>query len=292
MKNLTSIVETSSHYEIEVVEDTLKLLGEPIRLKDLVELTEEKIQWGKNPSYKMNSYMKISNSIVRSSEYGKYEYTDTNLEGCNDDMMGAIREEDAKLLESFRADVGTKEKRVYRVGEIVEGRVTGIEDYGAFICNDDETMQGLIHITNVRNSHVSDLSRYFKIGDRVSAKIVSVKPSGKLALSTKESSLPDYFANTMEEKMKPIQLKTINGLKESVRESREDKEKKQVIKFIEEITGVVSEPAKKIVDELIESHDMFTFMMALTSYSKEFKPDLSEIFAKGLQSILEDGEGL
>ena len=51
----------------------------------------------------------------------------------------------------------------YRVGDIVKGKVTGIERYGVFVCIDD--VYGLIHISEISNNFVKDINEYAKLDD-------------------------------------------------------------------------------------------------------------------------------
>ena len=59
----------------------------------------------------------------------------------------------------------------YQTGQIVEGKVTGIQPYGAFVALDRNT-SGLIHISEISDGYVRDISRYVKVGDTVRVKII------------------------------------------------------------------------------------------------------------------------
>ncbi|EMA6345147.1 S1 domain-containing post-transcriptional regulator GSP13 [Bacillus cytotoxicus] len=73
----------------------------------------------------------------------------------------------------------------YTTGVIVKGKVTGIQDYGAFVALDDET-QGLVHISEITNGYVKDVHDYLKIGDTVEVKVLSVdEEHKKMSLSLK-----------------------------------------------------------------------------------------------------------
>ena len=73
----------------------------------------------------------------------------------------------------------------YKKGDIVNGVVTGVEDYGAFLMFEDGYI-GLIHISEVTKGFVADINDYFKIGDTVEAKIVFIdEKEKKLNLSIK-----------------------------------------------------------------------------------------------------------
>ncbi|BAB07066.1 S1 domain-containing post-transcriptional regulator GSP13 [Halalkalibacterium halodurans] len=71
----------------------------------------------------------------------------------------------------------------YEVGSIVEGKVTGIKPFGAFVAIDDQK-QGLVHISEVAHGFVKDINDVLSVGDEVKVKILSVdEESGKISLS-------------------------------------------------------------------------------------------------------------
>ncbi len=74
----------------------------------------------------------------------------------------------------------------YKKGDIVEGKITSIENYGAFIKIDEE-YGGLVHISEMTDKFVNDVNDFFDINEIVSVKIISdvVIPS-QLKLSIKE----------------------------------------------------------------------------------------------------------
>ncbi len=61
----------------------------------------------------------------------------------------------------------------YKVGSIVEGSVTGIEDYGAFVSLDDY-YSGLIHISEISHGFVKSIGNFVKLGDTIRAKVIEV----------------------------------------------------------------------------------------------------------------------
>ena len=61
----------------------------------------------------------------------------------------------------------------YKIGSIVEGSVTGIENYGAFI-NLDDYYSGLIHISEISHGFVKDINNYVKLGDTIWVRVVDV----------------------------------------------------------------------------------------------------------------------
>ncbi len=76
------------------------------------------------------------------------------------------------------------------VGAIIEGVVTGITNFGAFVSLPDGKT-GLVHISEIADAYVKDINDYVKKNDRVRVKVLSVDPSGKIGLSIKQAS-PTY----------------------------------------------------------------------------------------------------
>ena len=70
------------------------------------------------------------------------------------------------------------------VGSIVEGRVTGITKFGAFVALPGGK-SGLVHISEVANSFVSDVHEHVQIGQTVKVRVLSVSDEGKINLSIK-----------------------------------------------------------------------------------------------------------
>ena len=64
----------------------------------------------------------------------------------------------------------------YEIGEIVEGKITGIQAYGAFVALDDDT-NGLIHISEISDGYVKDITRFIRVGDTVRVKIIDIDES-------------------------------------------------------------------------------------------------------------------
>ena len=73
----------------------------------------------------------------------------------------------------------------FQVGQVVEGKVVKITNFGAFVELDDGT-QGLIHISQISRNYVKNVSDYLRVGEVVKAKVREVKGNGKVDLSIKE----------------------------------------------------------------------------------------------------------
>ena len=72
------------------------------------------------------------------------------------------------------------------VGKTVEGKVTGITNFGAFI-QIDGGKTGLVHISEVALTYVKEIKAHLKEGDRVKAKVLSIDEKGKVSLSIKKA---------------------------------------------------------------------------------------------------------
>lgn len=72
------------------------------------------------------------------------------------------------------------------VGNIVEGTITGIAKFGAFVELPDKKV-GLVHISEVANEFVNDVNDYLKVKDKVRVKVITIDDRGKIALSIKQA---------------------------------------------------------------------------------------------------------
>ena len=71
------------------------------------------------------------------------------------------------------------------VGSVVEGKVTRITNFGAFVDLEDGK-SGLVHISEVADEYVSSVEDFLSEGDTVQAKVVNIDANGKIALSIKK----------------------------------------------------------------------------------------------------------
>ena len=75
---------------------------------------------------------------------------------------------------------------MYKVGDIVRCKVTGIEDYGIFV-NINENYNGLIHISEITYNFVRNINDYSSIGDFIFARILEIDSKEyKMKLSIKD----------------------------------------------------------------------------------------------------------
>ena len=72
------------------------------------------------------------------------------------------------------------------VGSVVDGVVTGITRFGAFVLLPGGKT-GLVHISEVADSYVNDIKEFVKEQDQVKVKILSYDGSQKIALSIRQA---------------------------------------------------------------------------------------------------------
>lgn len=73
---------------------------------------------------------------------------------------------------------------IYPVGSIVEGVVTGIQPYGAFV-SIDGVHTGLIHISEISSGYVDDVSKFVHLHEKVKVKVLDLDEDHHLRLSLK-----------------------------------------------------------------------------------------------------------
>ena len=72
------------------------------------------------------------------------------------------------------------------VGSIVEGKITGITNFGAFV-SIPEGKSGMVHISEVSNVYVKDIKEHLKEGQEVRVKIIGISDEGKISLSIRKA---------------------------------------------------------------------------------------------------------
>ena len=75
------------------------------------------------------------------------------------------------------------------VGTIITGKVTSITKFGAFVALPDGK-SGLVHISEVAGTFVSDVHDFLTQGQEVPVKVLSISPEGKISLSVKQAQPP------------------------------------------------------------------------------------------------------
>ncbi len=87
------------------------------------------------------------------------------------------------------------------VGAILEGKVTAIKEYGAFVAlAPDYKKSGMVHISEVSGHYVEKIEKELSLQQTVRVKVLSIDEKGKIALSIKAvESQPEKAAPTRRE---------------------------------------------------------------------------------------------
>lgn len=96
-------------------------------------------------------------------------------------------QKEEKIIFSEKDVWNDKQKDIiskYKVGTIVEGRITAVASFGVFITFGNN-LEGLIHISELAWQRIDDPSDLFKVGDKIKAEVISLEGS-KIFLSVKK----------------------------------------------------------------------------------------------------------
>ena len=77
----------------------------------------------------------------------------------------------------------------FGVGSVLEGKVTGITKFGAFVSL-PEGKSGLVHISEIAYSYVNDVKDHLKEGQEVKVKAIGIDENGRINLSIKKAMDP------------------------------------------------------------------------------------------------------
>ena len=95
----------------------------------------------------------------------------------------------------------------FEVGSLVEGRIVEIVKFGVFVkIKGGKT--GLVHISQISNDFVREVSDYVTVGSDVVAKVISIDDKGRIQLSLKEVTPEEeeqFQKNRRESKPEPQQ---------------------------------------------------------------------------------------
>ncbi len=72
------------------------------------------------------------------------------------------------------------------IGAIYEGKVTGITKFGAFV-QLPGGKSGMVHISEIANSYVDDISKFLKDGQQVKVKLIGIDQANRINLSIKKA---------------------------------------------------------------------------------------------------------
>lgn len=121
-------------------------------------------------------------------------FIDTEMTVC---VLGADEAEE-KLIVSEKEAHKDKERELiaeFKVGDIVDGEVSGVVDFGAFIKflppskkkdgSEEDELEGLVHISQLDWQLISNPREVVKVGDKVKAKVISIEGT-RISLSIRD----------------------------------------------------------------------------------------------------------
>jgi general stress protein 13 len=86
-----------------------------------------------------------------------------------------------------------------KIGEVLEGVVTGIQPYGAFISLGDD-LQGLIHVSEIQSGYTKNIQDVLQIGEKIQVQVIDIDEySQKISLS-KRTLEPQFSLSTPRKK--------------------------------------------------------------------------------------------
>jgi S1 RNA binding domain protein len=78
----------------------------------------------------------------------------------------------------------------FETGAIVQGKVTGIVKFGAFV-ELAPGKSGLVYISEISNTFVKEVSDFLTVGQEVTVKIIGIDDNGRINLSIKQALPPE-----------------------------------------------------------------------------------------------------
>src|SRR5699024_1209887 len=88
------------------------------------------------------------------------------------------------------------------VGSKLQGKVTGITNFGAFV-ELEKGKTGLVYISEVADTYVKVINEHLSVGDEIKVTVINVEDDGKIGLSIKKA------------KDRPVRSRNINKRSEN-----------------------------------------------------------------------------
>ena len=114
-----------------------------------------------------------------------------------DDVQATVLEVDrpnqriALGVKQLVEDPWSQIDKLYKVGDVVNGKVTKLASFGAFVGLQHE-IDGLVHISQVSEDHVDKIKNVLKVGQDVTARVIKIdRGERRIGLSIKAASYSD-----------------------------------------------------------------------------------------------------
>ncbi|MDR1100763.1 MAG: S1 RNA-binding domain-containing protein [Clostridiales bacterium] len=111
-----------------------------------------------------------------------------------------------------------------KVGNIMKGKIYKVVPFGAFVSLDGGKT-GMVHISEVSESYVDDIVKYFEVGQEVTVKVISIADNGKIALSIKKAT-QDRQGENQGERNRRAPQPPLDPFEEMMRKFKQNSEEK------------------------------------------------------------------
>lgn len=211
-------------------------------------------------------------------------------------------------------DIPSKKVK-YLPGHRVTVKVLSVRPYGALVeTTSDDRTQGLIHISQVKDHYIDDVSKYFGIDDVIEdVKILKIEKDGKLNLSTKDTRLPMKVKEETKltppvvnpEEFKPLaemvnqyanaysSTPVLNTLSSEDNDWKDDEgidaDLLDMMEFIKGQVGAISPQAEELLKEIKAKQSTFNLSRAIFEVEKSFEPDLGLLYMQQVKKRLDEG---
>lgn len=160
---------------LHILEEMLKVIGEP---REKLSEFAPKVEALKIPVKKIGEVIGPGGRMIK----GIIEKTGTAIDVQDDGTITISSVDLEKVAEAKKIiDDLTRE---LKVGEILEGEVRRVTDFGAFV----EILpgrEGLVHISELSHEFVDRVSDVVKVGEKIRVKVIKIDEEGKISLSRK-----------------------------------------------------------------------------------------------------------
>ena len=174
----------------------------------------------------------------------------------------SLNEEKGKIslgLKQTQPEPWTLVGEKYQVGDVLEGKVVQIKEYGAFV-ELEAGLDGLVHISEIANKRVENVFDELKVGEMVNVKIMEIDPDKRrISLSIKatlpEEPAAEEEAETPAEVFKEDVENAVLAAKEAADEASETvKEKaKEAVNTVKEAVDDAVEDIKEAKEKVVEA---------------------------------------
>jgi len=174
-ETMTEALGQARKSRLTILKMMLKVIGKP---REALSKYAPKVATLKIPVDKIGGVIGPGGKVIK----GIIEKTGTAIDVKDDGTVNISSIEEEKVREAKR--IIEDLTREIKVGEVLEGEVKKLTDFGAFV----EILpgrEGLVHISELSQGFVNKVSDVVKVGDKIRVKVIGINEEGKINLSKK-----------------------------------------------------------------------------------------------------------